>query len=65
VQYLTIDEAAVRIGVSKRFLEGEIAAGKIDAHKLGPHRNSPVRISEAAIDAYMRAHTMAPAEAVS
>jgi excisionase family DNA binding protein len=64
LNYVTVAEAARRIRVSKRFLQDEIAAGQIEASKLGPHRNSPVRVSEAAIDAYMR-RRLVPAGAAS
>lgn len=56
--YITRKQAAERLSVSVRVLDGLIARGQLPAYKIG---SKLVRISEADIDKYMKRQIMAPA----
>lgn len=58
MSYITRKQAAERLSVSVRVLDGLIARGQLPAYKIG---SKLVRISEADIDKYMKRQIMAPA----
>jgi excisionase family DNA binding protein len=55
-RYLTVDQAAERLGTSVRFPRRLIEERRITFVKLGRH----VRIPESALDAFVAAHRVAP-----
>ena len=58
MSYITRKQAAERLSVSVRVLDGLIARGQLPAYKIG---SKLVRISEADIEKYMKRQIMAPA----
>ena len=58
MSYITRKQAAERLSVSVRVLDGLIARGQLPAYKVG---SKLVRISEADLDKYMKRQLMAPA----
>ncbi len=58
MSYITRKEAAARLSVSLRVLDGLIARGQLPAYKVG---SKLVRINEADLDKYMKRQLMAPA----
>jgi len=62
---LTSAEARKRLGVSRSKLQALIHDGEIEAIKIGPGRTSHLRISEEAIDAYLKRSKVQPAKAAS
>jgi excisionase family DNA binding protein len=52
-EYVSVDEAARLLGVSKRTLWRRIAAGELPTVKLGPHKTSPVRIRRDVLTGYI------------
>ena len=58
--YITRKQAAERLSVSVRVLDGLIARGQLRAYKVG---SKLVRISEADLDKYMNRQVVAPASA--
>lgn len=55
--YLTFAEACDRLRVSHETLRRLIKTGLLEAHKVGEGRTSPYRISEQAIEDYLRRQT--------
>lgn len=58
MSYITRKQAAERLSVSVRVLDGLIARGQLPAYKIG---SKLVRISEADIEKYMKRQIIAPA----
>lgn len=58
MSYITRKQAAERLSVSVRVLDGLIARGQLPAYKIG---SKLVRISEADLEKYMKRQIMAPA----
>ena len=58
MSYITRKQAAERLSVSVRVLDGLIARGQLRAYKIG---SKLVRISEADIEKYMNRQVIAPA----
>jgi excisionase family DNA binding protein len=52
-EYVSVDEAARLLGVSKRTLWRRIAAGELPTVMLGPHKTSPVRIRRDVLTGYI------------
>lgn len=57
MKYLTRQEAAARLAVSLRTLDGLIARGQLPAYKVGPRL---VRLKEQELDDYISARLVAP-----
>lgn len=57
MSYITRKQAAERLSVSVRVLDGLIARGQLPAYKIG---SKLVRISEADIEKYMKKQIMTP-----
>ena len=57
MSYISRKEAAARLSVSVRVLDGLIARGQLPAYKVG---SKLVRINEADLDKYMKRQLMAP-----
>ena len=49
---LTIDQAAERLGLSRRTVEHKIASGEIPALQLGG-KHSPIRVDERELEAWL------------
>lgn len=60
MSWITRKQAAERLSVSVRVLDGLIARGQLPAYKIG---SKLVRISEADLERYMTRQIMAPASA--
>lgn len=58
MSYITRKQAAERLSVSVRVLDGLIARGQLPAYKVG---SKLVRIREADIERYMQRQVIAPA----
>ena len=58
MSYITRKQAAERLSISVRVLDGLIARGQLRAYKIG---SKLVRISEADIERYMNRQVIAPA----
>lgn len=58
MSYITRKQAAERLSVSVRVLDGLIARGQLPAYKIG---SKLVRISEADLERYMKRQIMTPA----
>ena len=58
MNYITRKQAAERLSVSVRVLDGLIARGQLPAYKIG---SKLVRINEADLEKYMQRQVMAPA----
>ena len=54
---LTFAETCERLRVSHETLRKLIKAELLQAYKIGPHRTSPYRISQDAIDEYIKRQT--------
>jgi excisionase family DNA binding protein len=59
---LTVKQAAERLGTTERYPYRLIAERRIGHVKLGNSPKSPVRIPEEALEAFIRAGTVEPAE---
>jgi excisionase family DNA binding protein len=59
--YLTFAETCERLRVSHETLRKLIKSELLQAHKIGTARTSPYRISEQAIDEYIKRQTVAAA----
>lgn len=60
MSYITRKQAAERLAISVRVLDGLIARGQLPAYRVG---SKMVRISEADLDDYMKQRLMAPTQA--
>jgi excisionase family DNA binding protein len=54
IRWLSVTQAAPRLGVPPRVVRELIRAGVLPAVKCGPARNSPWRVTEDAVAAYRR-----------